>query len=135
MSAAIFSSVSGKVAKIDSIIDASGYRKPAIFIDVIGDEWEESIARSEELVTECTLEPAEIVAKIKDAGIVGMGGACFPTHVKLSPPPGAKAECVIINAVECEPYLTADHQLMLEKPEQILVGVSLLMRAVNVTKG
>ena len=135
VSAAIFSSVSGKVAKIDSIIDASGYRKPAIFIDVIGDEWEESIDRSETLVTECTLEPAEIVAKIKDAGIVGMGGACFPTHVKLTPPPGCKAECVIINAVECEPYLTADHQLMLEKPEEILVGVSLLMKAVNVTKG
>ena len=130
VSAAIFSSVSGKVAKIDSVIDASGYRKPAIFIDVIGDEWEESIDR-----TECTLEPAEIVAKIKDAGIVGMGGACFPTHVKLTPPPGSKAECVIINAVECEPYLTADHQLMLEKPEEILVGVSLLMKAVNVTKG
>ena len=135
VSAAIFSSVSGKVAKIDSVIDASGYRKPAIFIDVIGDEWEESIDRSEELVTECTLEPAEIVAKIKDAGIVGMGGACFPTHVKLTPPPGSKAECVIINAVECEPYLTADHQLMLEKPEEILVGVSLLMKAVSVTKG
>ena len=64
-----------------------------------------------------------------------MGGACFPTHVKLTPPPGSKAECVIINAVECEPYLTADHQLMLEKPEQILVGVSLLMKAVNVNKG
>jgi electron transport complex protein RnfC len=114
VSAAIFSSVSGKVAKIDSIIDASGYRKPAIFIDVQGDEWEETIDRSEELVTDCALEPAEIVAKIKDAGIVGMGGACFPTHVKLTPPPGSKAECVIINAVECEPYLTADQQLMLE---------------------
>ena len=113
VSAAIFSSVSGKVAKIDSVIDASGYRKPAIFIDVIGDEWEESIDRSEDLVTECAFEPAEIVAKVKDAGIVGMGGACFPTHVKLTPPPGAKAECVIINAVECEPYLTADHQLMI----------------------
>ena len=135
VSAAIFSSVSGKVAKIDAVIDANGYRKPAIFIDVIGDEWEESIDRSETLVTECTLEPTEIVAKIKDAGIVGMGGACFPTHVKLTPPPGCKAECVIINAVECEPYLTADHQLMLEKPEEILVGVSLLMKAVNVTKG
>ena len=135
VSAAIFSSVSGKVAKIDSIIDASGYRKPAIFIDVIGDEWEESIDRSEDLVTECALEPAEIVAKIKDAGIVGMGGACFPTHVKLTPPPGSKAECVIINAVECEPYLTADHSLMLEKPEEILMGVSLIMKAVNVDKG
>ena len=66
VSAAIFSSVSGKVAKIDSIIDASGYRKPAIFIDVQGDEWEETIDRSEELVTDCALEPAEIVAKIKD---------------------------------------------------------------------
>ena len=64
-----------------------------------------------------------------------MGGACFPTHVKLCPPPGSKAECVIINAVECEPYLTADHRLMLEKPEEILVGVSLLMKAAKVDKG
>lgn len=63
-----------------------------------------------------------------------MGGACFPTHVKLCPPPGAKAECVIINGVECEPYLTADHRLMLEKTEEILVGVTLLMKAVKVTK-
>ena len=135
VSAAIFSSVSGKVAKIDSVIDASGYRKPAIFIDVDGDEWEEGIDRSETLVKECSLKPEEIVEKIKNAGVVGMGGACFPTHVKLCPPPGSKAECVIINAVECEPYLTADHRLMLEKPEEILVGVSLLMKAAKVDKG
>ena len=135
VSAAIFSSVSGKVAKIDSVIDASGYRKPAIFIDVDGDEWEETIDRSEALVKECSLKPEEIVEKIKNAGVVGMGGACFPTHVKLCPPPGSKAECVIINAVECEPYLTADHRLMLEKPEEILVGVSLLMKAAKVDKG
>lgn len=135
VSAAIYSSVSGKVAKIDSVIDASGYRKPAIFIDVDGDEWEETIDRSAELVKDCNLTPEEIVAKIKDAGVVGLGGACFPTHVKLCPPPGSTAECVIINAVECEPYLTADHRLMLEKPEEILVGVSLLMKAAKVTKG
>ncbi|MBR2359116.1 MAG: electron transport complex subunit RsxC [Bacteroidaceae bacterium] len=135
VSASIFSGVSGKVAKIDSVIDASGYRKPAIFIDVDGDEWEESIDRSENLVKECSLTPEEIVEKIKNAGVVGMGGACFPTHVKLCPPPGSKAECVIINAVECEPYLTADHRLMLEKPEEILVGVSLLMKAAKVEKG
>ena len=135
VSASIFSGVSGKVAKIDSIIDASGYRKPAIFIDVDGDEWEESIDRSEALVKECDLKPEEIVEKIKNAGVVGMGGACFPTHVKLCPPPGSKAECVIINAVECEPYLTADHRLMLEKPEEIFVGVSLLMKAAKVEKG
>lgn len=138
VSAPVFSSVSGKVAKIDAIVDASGYRRPAIFVDVEGDEWEESIDRSEELVRlkdRPELTDKEIVAKIKAAGVVGMGGATFPCHVKLSPPPGTKAECVIINAVECEPYLTADHRLMLEKPEQILVGVDLIMKAVGVTKG
>ena len=121
--------------KVDAVIDASGYRKPAIFIDVDGDEWEESIDRSSTLVKQCALTPEEIVAKVKNAGVVGMGGACFPTHVKLSPPPGCKAECVIINAVECEPYLTADHRLMLEKADEVLVGVSILMKAAKVTKG
>lgn len=135
VSAPIFSSVSGKVNKIDSIVDASGYRKPAIFIDVEGDEWEETIDRSETLVKECDLDAKAIVDKIKNAGVVGMGGACFPCHVKLSPPPGMVPTCVIVNAVECEPYLTADHQLMLEHPEEILVGVQLVMKAVNVTKG
>ncbi|MGL4852923.1 MAG: electron transport complex subunit RsxC [Phocaeicola sp.] len=135
VSAAIFSSVSGKVNKVDSVVDASGYRKPAIFIDVEGDEWEESIDRSTTFVKECSLTAPEIVARIKECGIVGLGGACFPTHVKLSPPPGAKAECLIINAVECEPYLTADHQLMLEKADEILVGVAILMKGANVAKG
>lgn len=134
VSAAIFSSVSGKVAKVDEVIDASGYRKPAIFIDVEGDEWEESIDRSSELVRECNLTPEEIVKKISAAGIVGLGGACFPTHVKLTPPPGNTAEILIINAVECEPYLTSDHQLMMEKAEQIMVGVSILMKAIKVNK-
>ncbi len=134
VSAAIHSSVSGKVAKIDTVIDASGYPKPAIFIDVEGDEWEESIDRTDTLVRECELSPEEIVKKIADAGIVGLGGACFPTQVKLCPPPAFKAECLVINAVECEPYLTADHQLMLEHAEEIMVGVSILMKAVKVNK-
>ncbi len=135
VSAPVFSSVSGTVNKIDSVMDASGYRKPAIYIDVEGDDWEEAIDRSVELVKETSLTSEEIVAKIKGAGIVGMGGACFPTHVKLCPPPGCKAECVIINGVECEPYLTADHRLMLEKTEEVLVGVSLLMKAAKVSTG
>lgn len=138
VSAPVYSSVSGKVSKIDAIVDASGYRRPAIFIDVEGDEWEESIDRSTELVTlkdRPELTAKDIVDKVKAAGIVGMGGATFPCHVKLTPPPGTKAECVIINAVECEPYLTADHRLMLEKPEEILVGVELIMKAVGVEKG
>ncbi len=134
VSAAIHSSVSGKVFKIDNVIDASGYPKPAIIIDVEGDEWEETIDRSDNLVKECTLSSEEIVKQIADCGIVGLGGACFPTHIKLTPPPAFKAECVIINAVECEPYLTADHQLMLEKAEEIMVGVNILMKAVKVNK-
>ena len=81
VSAAIHSSVSGKVAKIDTIVDASGYAKPAVFIDVEGDEWEETIDRTDTLVKECNLTAEEIVKKIADAGIVGLGGACFPTQV------------------------------------------------------
>jgi electron transport complex protein RnfC len=134
VSAAIHSPVSGKVLKVDTMIDASGYAKPAIFIDGTGDEWEEGIDRTDTLVKGCTLTPDEIVKKIADAGIVGMGGACFPTQVKLTPPPAFKAECIIINAVECEPYLTADHQLMLEHGEEIMEGVSILMKAVKVNK-
>ena len=115
VSANIHSSVSGKVNKIDNALDASGYRRPAIYIDVEGDEWEASIDRTDTLVKECNLSSKEIIDKIAAAGIVGLGGATFPTQVKLMPPPGNKAEIVIINAVECEPYLTSDHSLMMEK--------------------
>ena len=134
VSAAIHSSVSGKVSKIDTIIDASGYPKPAIFIDVEGDEWLESIDRSDTLVKECTLTPEEINKKVTDMGIVGLGGACFPTQVKLSPPPAFKPQCVVINGAECEPYLTADHRLMVEKAPEIMVGVSILMKSMRVNK-
>ncbi len=138
VSAPVYSSVSGKVNKIDAVIDASGTRRMAVIVDVEGDEWEEGIDRSKDLVRlsdRPDLDSKTIVEKIKNAGIVGLGGATFPCHVKLTPPPGSKAECVIINAVECEPYLTADHRLMLEHADEILVGVDLIMKAVNVTKG
>ena len=134
VSAVIHSSVSGTVFKVDSALDASGYKKPSIIINVEGDEWEESIDRSEELVKECKLDAKAIIQKIQDAGIVGLGGATFPTHIKLSPPPGMKAEVLIINAVECEPYLTADHRVMLEKTEEVLVGIELLKKALGVDK-
>ena len=134
VSAAVHSSVSGRVSKIDAVVDASGYPKPAVFIDVEGDDWEPAIDRSDALVRECSLTPDEIIRKIADAGIVGLGGACFPTHVKLSPPPACRPECLIVNGVECEPYLTADHQLMLEHAEEIMVGVSILMKAIRVNK-
>ena len=137
VSAGIYSSVSGTVQKIDTVIDASGYRKPAIYIKVEGDEWEETIDRSEDLVKTADrpdLTPELIVEKIKNAGLVGMGGACFPTQVKLSPPPAFKPECVVINGAECEPYLTADHRLMLEHAPEIMVGVSILMKSMRVNK-
>ena len=134
VSANIASPVSGTVSKIDQATDAWGAPMQVIVIDVEGDEWAETIDRTPELKTECTLEPKEIVDKIAAAGIVGLGGACFPTHVKLLPPPGKTAEVLIINGVECEPYLTCDHQLMLEHGEEIVVGIRILMRALNVSR-
>src|SRR5690606_20040493 len=90
--------------------------------------------RSKDIKRECNLPKEEILRKIQDAGIVGLGGATFPAHVKLSPPPGKKADVVIINAVECESYLTCDHQLMMEHGEEILVGTSILMKVLDVKK-
>lgn len=134
VSANIHSPVSGTVAKIENVTDSNGYTKAAVIIDVEGDEWEESIDRSEKLVKGCPLTAKEIVDIIGEKGIVGLGGATFPSKVKLCPPPGNKAEILIINAVECEPYLTNDHALMLAKPEQIVEGVAILMKAINVSK-
>ena len=137
VSAPIYSSVSGKVSKVDVALDASNMRRMAVYVDVEGDEWEETIDRTAQLVRledRPDLDAQTIVEKVKQAGIVGMGGATFPCHVKLTPPPGQKADCVIINAVECEPYLTSDHSLMLEKADEILVGVCLIMKAVNVNR-
>jgi len=138
VSAPIFSAVSGTVLKIDTSFDATGYRKPVIIIKVESDEWDEKIDRSdklEKLSEHPELTPEEIVNRVKDAGVTGMGGAGFPTFIKLTPPPTAKAEWVIINAVECEPYITADYRLMMEHADEILVGTALLMKAVKVDKG
>ena len=138
VSAPIYSSVSGTVFKIDESMDATGYRKPVIIINVEGDEWEESIDRSDKLETLADhpeLTPEEIVERVKVAGVTGMGGAGFPTFIKLCPPPTATAECVILNGVECEPYITADYRLMMEHAEEILVGLDLLMKAAKVEKG
>lgn len=130
----IHSPVSGKVFKIDNAIDGSGYKTPAIIINVDGDEWDGGIDVSTKIVGEITLGSKEIIEKIKNAGVVGMGGATFPTYVKLMPPPGKTAEYLIINGVECEPYLTADHRLMLEKGREIVIGTRIMMKALNVSK-
>ncbi len=134
VSAPIHSSVSGTVFKIDNILDASGYKKQAVIINVEGDEWDDSIDRSPEIKTEIILSAEEIVKKISEMGIVGLGGATFPTHVKLSIPKGNTCDFLIINGVECEPYLTADHRLMLEHAEELLIGTKILMKALKVEK-
>ncbi|PKP35471.1 MAG: electron transport complex subunit RsxC [Bacteroidetes bacterium HGW-Bacteroidetes-17] len=134
ISSNIHSSVSGKVLKIDEAMDQSGYRRQAIFITVEGDEWMEDIDRSAELKKEITLTKEEIVSKVKELGIVGLGGATFPSHVKLMVPTGKKAEVLILNGVECEPYLTADHRLMLEKGEELMVGIKILMKGLDVKR-
>ncbi|MBR6251690.1 MAG: electron transport complex subunit RsxC [Bacteroidales bacterium] len=132
VSANVHSPVSGKVKKIEDFIDGNGYRKTGIIITVEGDEWVETIDRSIGIKREITLAPADIIKKIGEMGLVGMGGATFPTHVKLAVPPGKKCEALIINGVECEPYLTSDHRLMLEKGEEVLIGVKILMTALGV---
>ncbi|HET6556647.1 MAG TPA: electron transport complex subunit RsxC [Prolixibacteraceae bacterium] len=134
VSANIHSSVSGTVKKIEAGPDTSGYNKQGVYIDVEDDLWEESINRSTEVMPEFNLDSAAILAKIQNAGIVGLGGATFPTHVKLMPPKGMKAEVLLINGVECEPYLTSDHRMMLEHGPEIVVGIRLLMKAMNVDK-
>jgi electron transport complex protein RnfC len=130
----IHSSVSGKVNKIDTIIDTTGYKQTAVFIDVQGDEWVDTIVRSDEILTDIKFSSEEIIKRCLESGIVGLGGATFPTHVKLTVPSGKKCDVLIINGVECEPYLTSDHRLMLERGEEILIGVTILMKALKVTR-
>lgn len=134
VSAPVHSPYSGTITKIDATVDAWGAPMPAIFMNVEGDEWLPEIDTTDKLLTECKLEPKEIIEKVQKAGIVGLGGACFPTHVKLMPPPGKTAQVLVVNGVECEPYLTCDHQLMLERGEQIMVGIQILMKALGIQK-
>lgn len=134
VSAPVHSSVSGTVKQITTVKDLAGKPSKAVVIEVEGDEWEDSIDRSPEIVSEIKLSGKEIVERIKACGVVGLGGATFPTNVKLSPPPTAKPTCVIINGAECEPYLTSDYRVMLEFGEQVLIGGEILMKALGVNK-
>ena len=136
VSANVHSPATGTVAKIDVVMDHTGYYKPAVFIDrEEKDEWIEGYIDTNELLTDIKLDSKQIIDKVKECGIVGMGGATFPTHVKLMVPEGKKAEYIIINAAECEPYLTCDFRLLLEKTQEFLMGVKILMKAVNTDKG
>ena len=134
VSANIHSSVSGTIAKIDNVPDPSGFRKPCVIINVEGDEWNENIDTTPEIKKDFSLSAQDIRDKVSEAGIVGLGGATFPSHVKLSVPEGKKVDTLIINGVECEPYLTSDHRVMLERAEEMLIGIQLLKKALGVNR-
>ena len=134
VSAPVHASVSGTVKKLDTVVDAQGMRRPAVVIAVDGDTWDEAIDTSPTVVEEISVEGTAIVERIAAAGIVGAGGATFPTAVKFSIPEGKRVDTLLINGVECEPYLTADHRLMVEATDELIVGTRLLMRAAGVTK-
>ncbi len=134
ISANIHSPASGKVFRIEEAIDQSGYKRMAIIIDTTEDVWDEGIDTSPDIIREISMGREEIIQRINDMGIVGLGGATFPTHVKMMVPDGKHAEYLIINGVECEPYLTSDHRLMLENGEEMLIGTAILMKALGVKK-
>ena len=133
ISANVHSPTSGKVkAILDHPHPVLGKSVPTVVIEVDGeDRWVELTEREDYLNT----DPKEIVEAVKEAGIVGMGGAAFPTHVKLSPPPDNPIDTIIINGAECEPYLTADDRLMREHAHEIAEGAYLIMRAVGAKRG
>jgi len=134
MSANIHSSVTGVVERIEDVMDVSGYKRSSIVIKVEDDIWMDDIDTTNSLLKSTNLSASQIIECIEKAGVVGLGGAAFPTHIKLSIPVGKTCEVLIINGAECEPYLTADHRLMLEKPHELIVGIQLLMKALGVSK-
>lgn len=134
VSANIHSSVSGIVEGIETVVDASGYPRTVVKIAVEGDDWQPSIDRSPDFTNAKGLSSRDVLDGIIAAGIVGLGGATFPSHVKLTVPEGKRVDALIINGVECEPYLTSDHRLMVEKGREVLAGVEVLMTALGVSK-
>ncbi|MFN7405844.1 MAG: electron transport complex subunit RsxC [Cyclobacteriaceae bacterium] len=134
ISSNIHASCSGRIGIIEDVMDSSGFKHLAVNIRVKGDDWLETIDRTDTLVEEISLSRDEIVARVMEAGVVGMGGAGFPSHAKIKVPEGKTIDTIIINGVECEPYLTADHRLMLEKPREIIVGIRILMKALGVSR-
>lgn len=128
----VHSSVSGTVTAVEPRADLAGNKVMHVCIDVEGDEFEQEIDCSDRIDREIKLSAEELLDKIKNAGIVGMGGATFPTHIKLAPPKDKKAEYLIINGSECEPYVTADDRLMREHPHEIVLGARIMARVLGV---
>ncbi|MBF0409498.1 MAG: electron transport complex subunit RsxC [Candidatus Riflebacteria bacterium] len=132
VSAPIHSSISGKVIALGNFMHPSGVALPSIVIERDPNAAEPTFS---EKIDSQNLTVDEIKKRIQESGLVGLGGAAFPTHVKLSPPPTKKIDTIILNGVECEPALTSDHRLMLEQPESVISGLRILMKVLSVSKG
>lgn len=133
ISAPVHSSVSGTVKSIEYLYTPSGKKSDTVIIESDGlDELHESIKPRGSLEE---LSSAEIIEIVREAGITGLGGAGFPTHVKLSPPVDKHVDIFILNGAECEPFLTPDHRSMLEMFERIIFGTKAIMKALNVKEG
>ena len=135
VSAMIHASISGKVTEISDYLypNPLGRTAPSVVIESDGnDEWAEDIKPPDDADS---LDDQQIMNIIREAGIVGMGGASFPTNVKLSIPEGKNIDTIILNGVECEPYMTPDHRIMIEEPKKIVDGLKLMMKAIDVARG
>lgn len=131
ISAFVHSPVSGTVKSIAPRKDLSGNSVMHVEISVEGDEWADGIDLSKDLVTEIPQDREEILRRIQSCGVVGLGGATFPTHVKLNPAPGKVAECLILNGAECEPFLTSDYRILIERTEEIVVGAAIMQKVLG----
>lgn len=133
VSVPIHSSVSGVVKDVTDVLHPSGMKVQGIIIENDGQYTEIDTIHPRERIE--SLTRAELIDIIKEAGIVGMGGAAFPTHVKLSPPPDKKIDYIIVNGAECEPYLTSDHRVMLEETDRIVMGLKIILSLFPEAKG
>lgn len=134
ISANVHSPVSGRVMSVSPAANAFGFPQTVVTIRREGDEWMPGIDRSEagaDNAAVSRLLPEEIIARVGEAGIVGLGGGAFPTHVKLTVPEGKSVDTLIVNGAECEPVLSADYRLMLERATEIVEGAKLMARALG----
>lgn len=132
VSAPLHAPISGKVTRIEKLPNACGFDVASIVIEKQGETEKRTAYGSQWSVSELT--PEQIRKIVREAGIVGLGGATFPTHVKLTPPAGKKIDTLMINGCECEPYITVDHRMMLERTADVLFGAQALAKAVGAEK-
>lgn len=131
VSAPVHSSVSGKVSAIKPYLHPSGAKVTAVFVE---NDFEYAVCESIKPLNPDNMTREQMLDVVRRSGIVGMGGAGFPTHVKLSPPPEKKIEYLIINGAECEPYITADHRRMLEMPDDVIDGIQIVLKILGLNE-